>query len=222
MFSSKYIFETRRTRYWRYFQNTLFIFGLSLIFYSIFCLAFILVSKKSNESSQEAFFKRPPDLIVVYTGDLGRIPYAIKKAKEYKQSNIFITGVYSKNSVESLLKPLGVSEQLDRKLLNIDYLARNTVENVISTYRHLRMRKGIKRVLIISHDYHIMRIKLIINKLKTSQDKYDFYYSGVETDYSKWRSIKILYKEVFKLVRTWGFLSLWDPTSPHMELNSVN
>ncbi len=214
MFSSKYIFETRRTRYLRYLKNTLFTLLLSFVFYSICCVAFILVSKNENKLALEAFFKRPPDLIAVYTGDLGRIPYALKKAKEYKQSNIFITGVYSKNSVESLLRPLEVSEQVDSKLLNIDYLARNTVENVISTYRHLRTNKGIKKVLIISHDYHIMRIKLIINKLKTQQDKYDFYYSGIKTDYSKIRSIKILYKEVFKLVRTWGFLSLWDPTSP--------
>jgi len=217
MFSSKYIFETRRTRYLRYSQNTLFIFLLSLIVYSICCVVFILVSENENKHSLEAFFKRPPDLIAVYTGDVGRIPYALKKAKEYKQSNIFITGVYSKNSVETLLRPLEVSEQVDSKLLNIDYLARNTVENVISTYRHLRNTKGVKKVLIISHDYHIMRIKLIINELKTKQDEYDFYYSGIKTDYKKIRNIKILYKEVFKLVRTWGFLTLWDPTSPTID-----
>ena len=209
MFTSKYIFETQHTRYVRYASNIFFLFALASILYTILCVGFILGSNEESKSSLDNFFKSSPDMIAVFTGDIGRIPYAIKKAKEYNQSNIFITGVYSKNSVETLLRPLEVSNNLDPNMLTIDYTARNTVENVISTLRHLRERIETKKILIISHDYHIMRIKLIVDKLKTPEDKFDFYYSGVKTDYKNYNNIKKLFKEVFKYIRTYAFLLIW-------------
>lgn len=211
MFTSKYTFETKHTRYVRYTSNIFFLFSLASIFYTILCVGFVLGSNNESKMSLDKFFKSSPDMIAVFTGDVGRIPYAIRKAKEYNQSNIFITGVYSKNSVETLLRPLEVSNKLDRNMLIIDYNARNTVENVISTFRHLRESPATKKILIISHDYHIMRIKLIVEKLKTSQDKNDFYYSGVETNYKNWKNIKKLFKEVFKYIRTYVFLMFWIP-----------
>ncbi|MBL6988527.1 MAG: YdcF family protein [Bacteriovoracaceae bacterium] len=175
-----------------------------------------MFSVRENEEASDFFYRRPPDAIVVFTGDGGRIPYAIKKALEYKQENlnIFITGVYSKNTVETLLRPFKINKDIDLGHLEIDYTARNTVENVISTLRYLRGKKGLDKVLIISHDYHIMRIKLIMNKLKTAEDNYQFYYSGIKTDYKNLRNLKLLYKEVFKLIRTYGFLLFWTPETP--------
>ncbi|MBT3584543.1 MAG: DUF218 domain-containing protein [Halobacteriovoraceae bacterium] len=183
---------------------------ISFVAYSGFCLSFILVSDKEERTSTQALFKKPPELIVVFTGDSGRIPYALKKAEHYNQSNIFITGVYSKNSVETLLAPFKASNKLNYDLLKIDYLARNTVENVIATLRHLRDNQNLKKVLIVSHDYHIMRIKLLMTQLKSESDDFEFYYSGVKTDYKKMRNIKVLYKEVFKLIRAYIFISFWD------------
>lgn len=131
-------------------------------------------------------------------------------AKEFNQSNIFITGVYSKNSVNTLIQPLDLEGIVNPDLLNIDYLARNTVENVLATLQFLRSKNGINTVLIISSDYHIMRIKLILDKVKVKEDKYVFNYSGVPTNYSEMRSLKILYTEVFKYLRTYFFLLLWE------------
>lgn len=210
-FKKSYIFETAATRYKRYSLNMLFLSILGFLLYTISCFVFILVSTNENKVAQEAFFQRPPDLIVVFTGDAGRIPYAIDKAKQFPQSQIFITGVYSKNSIQTLLTPLqSNNEQIDPHMLEIDHLARNTVENVIATLRYLRSEKNLKTVLIVSHDYHIMRIKGIVNKLKMTDDPYEFYYSGVPTDYLNLRNLRILYKEVFKLVRTQLFLMLWE------------
>lgn len=169
------------------------------------------MARNSNQETLQTFYNRSPDLIVVFTGDSGRIPLAVKLAKKYKQSNIFITGVYSKNSVDSLLRPLHLGEGIDPNLLTIDYLARNTVENVLSTLRHLRERTGNKKIIVISHDYHVMRIKLIFNHLMEKSDDYKFYYYSVETDYSNFRNIKIMAKEVYKWIRTYGFLILWSP-----------
>ena len=211
MFSKKYIFETKRTRFFRYFQNSVFVFIVSIILYAIISLLFILTSRNYNQTTTQAFYNLSPDLIVVFTGDSGRIPLAIQVAKKYKTSNIFITGVYSKNSVDSLLRPYELDGSIDPNMLTIDYLARNTVENVISTLRHLRENKGNKRIIVISHDYHVMRIKLIFNKLLEKSDDIEINYYSVNTDFTNLRNIKIMAKEVYKWIRTYGFLLLWSP-----------
>jgi uncharacterized SAM-binding protein YcdF (DUF218 family) len=211
MFSRKYIFETKRTKFFRYFQNSVFVSIVSIILYAIVSLLFILTSRNYNETTRQAFYNLSPDLIVVFTGDSGRIPLAIQTAKKYKLSNVFITGVYSKNSVDSLLRPFKLDGSFDPNMLTIDYLARNTVENVISTLRHLRENKGNKRIIVISHDYHVMRIKLIFNKLLEKSDNFEINYYSVKTDFSNIRNIKIMAKEVYKWIRTYGFLLLWSP-----------
>lgn len=208
MFSSKYVFETQQTRYIRYFKNFIFIGILFFIFYSFSCMLFIVVSEKESQNSTSAFYKKPPDVIVIFTGDRGRIKYGLELAKKLNQQQVFITGVYSKNSAQSLLDLN--KAQLDSSFVEIDYLARNTVENALSTLRYLRKNKEFKKVIIVSHDYHIMRIKLIMSQVMSNDDQVEFYFQGLQTDYYKWRNIKILYKEVFKLIRTYGFLLLWD------------
>lgn len=210
MFGPKYIFETRGTRTLRYTRNTLaLLFSLSFI-YLIAGYFFILFSFNENNTSQQRFFKDSPDLIVIFTGQSGRIPYGMSLAKKYNQSNIFITGVYEKNSVQTLLAPLELEDKIDHNLLNIDYYARNTVENCLSTLRHLREKKGFKNILIVSHDYHIPRIKTIFHSIMAEDDDYKIYYSGVETDYTNWKNLKILYTEVYKYLRTYAFLMVWD------------
>lgn len=210
MFGPKYIFETRGTRTIRYTRNALLLlFSLSFI-YLVAGYFFVLYSINENDKSQEHFFKDAPDLIVIFTGQSGRIPYGISVAKNYNQSNIFITGVYEKNSVQTLLAPLELEDKIDHNLLDIDYYARNTVENCISTLRYLREKKGFKNILVISHDYHIPRIKTIFHSIMADDDDYEIYYSGVSTDYTEWRNLKILYTEVYKYLRTYAFLMIWD------------
>ena len=87
---SKYIFETQKTRTIRYLKNFTLTFFLSLFLYVISALFFIQIASSENQKSEKAFFKKPPDLIVVFTGDTGRIPYAIEKAIEYNQIIVYI------------------------------------------------------------------------------------------------------------------------------------
>jgi uncharacterized SAM-binding protein YcdF (DUF218 family) len=212
VFSSKYIFETRETKALRRLMN-FFIYSFLLGFiYLISGYFFILFSQNQNVKAKETFFKSAPDLITIFTGDSGRIPFGIKLAKKYKQSNIFITGVYVKNSVDSLLDSIELGKEIDPNLLEIDHFARNTVENCLSTLRYLRQKKGFKDILIISHDYHLPRIKTIFSEILSSDDDFNFYYMGVESDYSNWRNLKILYTEVYKYIRTYAFLMIWDQT----------
>ncbi len=208
------IFNENKRGITYYIKRVLLICSTLFILYSILCVVFIIVSHNKTQETNEHFFKKSPDLIATFTGDMGRISYTIQKALEFNESTkIFISGVYNKNSVATLFKLEKNSllqKQIDPNRFEIDYYARNTFENVISTLRYLRQNHGIKEVMVISNDYHIMRIQSIFNKLTTKDAPYKFYYFGIKTKYNNWRNIKILYKEVYKLIRTYMFLLLFD------------
>jgi uncharacterized SAM-binding protein YcdF (DUF218 family) len=211
MFGEKrYVFETSETRLSRRIRNFLLSLVSITIAYSIICLILLLVSKQENQTTKEKFYKTSPDIIVVFTGDTGRIPYAIKLAKQFKQSNILISGVNSRNNVDRILKDITLSSHINPNFLDIDYDAKNTYENVVRTLTFLREKNDIRNVLVISHDYHILRIKAIVKDKINKHDNFKFYFSGVNSNLSQFRSIKKIYKEVFKFFRTLAYLALGD------------
>jgi uncharacterized SAM-binding protein YcdF (DUF218 family) len=215
MLKRKYIFETKSTRATRVFQSVIIYFFVLFIVYSVSSISIILYSQSLNSNAVEAYYQNPPDLIVVFTGDKGRIPLALTKSTEYKQPNLFITGVYTSNTVDSILKlRKEYSKQINSNLIEIDYDARNTVENTISTLRYLRKKKNMKNVLIISHDYHILRIKMLLSQIMRTEEDYVFQFMGVNSYYKEIRTLKIVYKEVYKIIRTSIFLLLWDQETP--------
>lgn len=206
----KYVFETTHTRAVRRFKSFIYFSVSTFLLYSLTCLIILLVSKQENEVSKKTFFNKTPDIIVVFTGDIGRIPYALKLSKELKQPAVLISGVNNSNHVDILLKDINTESQIDPNFLELDYRPKNTFENVLNTLEYLRESKGLKEILIVSHDYHILRIKALINQMRRNDDPFNFYYSGVNSDYSKINNIKKLYKEVFKFFRTLAFVSLAD------------
>lgn len=210
---SKYVFESKTTKMYRHLQSMLIILVSLFATYSFVCSILLLDARNESKNAKASFVLTPPDLIVVFTGGPGRIEYAVKKAQEFKQPNVFITGVHEKNSVRTLINPIDPTVK-ETDHIELDYTARNTVENVVSTLRYLRNNRGLNKILIISSDYHIMRIKQIINTLVKEDDKFTFYFSAVSSNYLQFRNIKILYTEAFKLVRTKVFLMFWDQKSP--------
>lgn len=209
MFGRKYIFETRATRYKRIAVGCIAIAFFLFCSFVIFCAFLPYYGFKENERSDNAFYKRAPDLIAVYTGDVGRISQAIKMAKESDHSQILISGVNVRNTLKTFLDSYE-QEELESKMIEIDYFARNTYENVIYTLRYLRMQKVLGNVLIISSDYHIFRIQMLLSRLRSSDDNYKFYYQGIPKNYLSWRSMKILFKEGVKVLKTAAFLVTWD------------
>jgi uncharacterized SAM-binding protein YcdF (DUF218 family) len=161
-----------------------------------------------NEKSKVMLKNNDPDLIAVFTGDSGRIPMALKVARKYRKAAIFITGVDERNKIDDLIEP-GLGDS--KKKVEIDYMAKNTIENVISTLRYLHKNPGIKNILIITHDYHILRISLIMKKFLADNDDYQFYYSGIPTKFSELRNIRILSKEILKWIRTYFIFWIWSP-----------
>lgn len=209
---SKYVFESKSTKMYRHLQGMLILLVSVFVAYSFVCSILLLDARNETKNAKVSFVQTPPDLIVVFTGGPGRIEYAVKKAQEFKQPNVFITGVHEKNSVKTLINPIDPhTQEIDH--IELDYTARNTVENVVSTLKYLRNNRGLNKILIISSDYHIMRIKQIINTLSKDDDKFTFFYSAVPSNYLHLRNIKILYTETFKLVRTKIFLMFWDQKS---------
>ncbi|MDO9184310.1 MAG: YdcF family protein [Bacteriovorax sp.] len=208
---SKYVFESKTTKMYRHIQGMLILFLAIFLTYSFICSILLLDARNETKNAKTSFVQTPPDLIVAFTGGPGRIEYAIKKAQEFKQPNVFITGVHEKNSVKNLINSADTQET---EHIELDYTARNTVENVVNTLKYLRNNRGLNKILIISSDYHIMRIKQIINTLIKDDDKFVFYFSAVPSNYLNLRNIKILYTETFKLVRTKIFLMFWDQKSP--------
>lgn len=209
VFKSKYIFETKQTKFIRNLKNVLVLLLILVISYGILGMAMMKVAENEENISAKTLLNNPPQLIVVFTGDAGRIQRALEIAHKFNHDHIFITGVYSKNTIEGLLKVFEASQTVDANRFEIDYIASNTLENSISTFQYLRKNKNIKSVLIISNDYHIMRIKLIINSIKRPTDENHFYYHCVKTNFNTVRNWKIMAKEIYKLIRTYAFLALW-------------
>ncbi len=210
MFAKKYVFETTRTRYRRYISNFSLLFVALGVCYFLFSLYLVYFSKLQSNLTETSFYKKAPDLIVVFTGDKGRIPLSVELSKKYPSSKVFITGVYAKNTVDLLLRnSASPSEEVDSNQFEIDYLARNTVENVISMLRFIREKEGIQKVLIISSDYHLYRIQRIVNTLN-KEKKNLFYFLGTESSLNELRTFKILLMEVYKIIKAQAFLLLWD------------
>ena len=180
-------------------------------FVIILGLAILKTSSEENANTMNSFFQTSPDLIVVPTGDLGRIPKAVELAKKFSTSNIFITGVYKKNSVDMII-PKSDFDQIDLNLMEIDYWARNTIENVISTLKFIGTLNNTHKILIVSSDYHIYRLKMIFQHFtEDNQQNYQFYYFGVENSYRDVDNLIKLHKEIFKLIRGWLIMKLWTP-----------
>lgn len=216
MFTRKYIFETRTTRTKRFALSSIVLLLFILVAFILLCIYIPTFAERQNERTSQALYQRTPDVIAVFTGDIGRIDYTLKKAEQYPSAKVFITGVYAKNSLATLLKKQGKEISIDEYLIQeshhieIDYQARNTVENGLATINYLSKLKDPKTVLIISSDYHIFRISRIMEALKDNDAKYEFYYESIESDYNKTHNLHKLIKEVYKFFKAATFLLFWD------------
>lgn len=216
MFSKEYTFETKQTRFRRIAINLTFASFLVLVVFTIVCIYLPIFSKSNTLKSTEKYFQKAPDLITVFTGDHGRILKGIELAKKYPEAKFLISGVNLNNSFVNILNAQDLQDQSKEIIekqahqLEIDYQSRNTLENVISTFHYLRENPNYKNILVVSSDYHLYRIDMLINKLTEESDTFNFNFYGVQMDYSKWRNQKILIKEVVKVFRTFVFLVFWD------------
>lgn len=207
MLGRKYIFETKSTRLRRLSISGALAFAIVVALLVTFLIYIPIYAKMQKGRATGAFFQKSPDAIAVFTGDKGRIAYAMELLKNNPTSKLFISGVYASNSLQTLLNKQVSPETNTSELtspdmqVDLDYESKNTFENVRETVEYLKVNPEIKNILIISSDYHIMRIKLIFSHfLKDS--KQDFFYDSVPTNFTSWKNTKKLLMEALKLTRT--------------------
>lgn len=212
MFGRKYVFESKKTRIERIFFSVLFLLFLSTALFASFITYIPIYAKMQKGRSAGVFFQKSPDAIAVFTGDKGRIAYALEVLKKNPTSRLFISGVYAANSFETLMakqspnphNDLATSEDVQ---VDLDYESKNTFENVKETVEFLKKNPELNNVLIISSDYHILRIKMIFTHLM-QDSKIKFYFDSIPTDFSSWREVKKLLKESVKIARTFVLLKI--------------
>ena len=212
MLGKKYTFESKSTRVRRLLASGSFISVITLGLILTFIVYIPIYAKMQKGRAAGAFFQKSPDAIAVFTGDKGRISYALDLLKKNPSSKLFISGVYATNSFQTLLNKQA-SETLAQELQNegtqvdLDYDSKNTFENVRETVEFLKLNPGLNKVLIISSDYHIMRINLIISHYMDDSTP-EFYFDSVITKYSDWNDVKKLLKEAVKIFRTFFLLKI--------------
>jgi len=206
MLGKKYVFETKSTRLRRLAFSGILMTFVSLALVMTFVIYIPMYAKHQKTKASGAFFQKSPDAIAVFTGDKGRISYAMELLKKNPTSKLFISGVYAANSFETLLNkqvdPHTGKELASTDLqIDLDYESKNTFENVKGTINFLKSNPELTNVLIISSDYHIMRVNIIISHFLTDS-KTQFYYDSVPSSYTSWRETRKLLKEALKIART--------------------
>ena len=213
MLGRKYTFETKSTRLRRLLISGAFLSGLGIALMVTFIIYIPIYAKMQKGRANGAFFQKSPDAIAVFTGDKGRIAYAMELLKKNPTSKLFISGVHAANSFQTLLAKQSIpttTEELSAAgmQVDLDYESKNTFENVRETVQYLKANPDLEKVLIISSDYHIMRVKLIISHFMDGSKK-EFYFDSVPNSYTSWKETRKLLKEAVKIMRTFVILKIF-------------
>ncbi len=212
MLGRKYTFESKSTRLRRLFLSGALVTLLISVLFATFIIYIPIYAKMQKGRSAGAFFQKSPDAIAVFTGDKGRIAYAMELLKKNPTSKLFISGVYAANSFQTILNKQsapGTNEELSAPSMQVDldYESKNTFENVRETVNYLKLNPEIKKVLVISSDYHIMRVNLIMSHFISSSNT-EFYFDSVPNNYTSWKETRKLLKEAVKIARTFVILKV--------------
>ena len=213
MLGKKYTFESKKTRIRRLLISGAFLFIVSFGVIVSFIIYIPIYAKMQKGRAAGAFYQKSPDAIAVFTGDSGRIAYALELLKKNPSAKLFISGVHAANSFKSLIEkqdgPVTGGEVVNNvgMQVDLDYKSKNTFENVRETATFLKNNPGFNKVLIISSDYHIMRIKLIISH-ELSGEKPELYFDSVTNSYTTWNDVKKLLMEAVKISRTFFLMKV--------------
>lgn len=107
---------------------------------------------------------RPPfapqaDGIVVLTGGAERIGDGIRLLEEKRARRLFISGVNIQVSAEQLRRAWPGHEASFECCIDLDFRARNTIENAQESAEWVR-KHGFRSVILVTASYHMPRAKL--------------------------------------------------------------
>jgi uncharacterized SAM-binding protein YcdF (DUF218 family) len=205
IFSRKYTFESRKTRARRFLLNAgVVLFGVGLV-YGTFVATILVVARGERERWAGGLFQKNPDALVVFTGDAGRLARAIELHKKWPEAQLLISGVHGANSLRTLVAGQADAEAILHAPTHVelDYEALDTMGNVRETLEHLGPKA--QNLLVVTSDYHVMRVRMIFDTLPTPH-RPSVFYEGLATRYDSWKQVKKLLLESAKIVRVWVLL----------------
>ena len=97
MLGKKYTFESKKTRIRRLLISGAFLFIVSFGVIVSFIIYIPIYAKMQKGRAAGAFYQKSPDAIAVFTGDSGRIAYALELLKKNPSAKLFISGVHAAN-----------------------------------------------------------------------------------------------------------------------------
>lgn len=210
LFNRKYVFETKSTRMRRLLLSAATVSLVTFVFTVTFICYIPVYAKMQKGRAAGAFYQKSPDAIAVFTGDRGRIAYALEILKKNPSTKLLISGVYSANSVQSLIERQGdpiQDQDVASMQVDLDYESKNTFQNVRETVVFIRNHPKLNNILVISSDYHIMRVRMILSHF-LELDKPEIYFDSVVHDYTSWDNVRKLLKEAVKIGRTFFVLKI--------------
>jgi uncharacterized SAM-binding protein YcdF (DUF218 family) len=139
------------------------------------------------------------DNVVVLTGEKCRIPHALRSIEINKPRSIFISGVNEKTTLNDILGINLLEYNIVYPKKDVSFIlgkrAKNTFENAIEINEWVK-KNGIKKILLITSDYHMRRSILEI-KHKTKDLEIVPYASKSEFGF---RFLKNCLKEFHKTI----------------------
>jgi uncharacterized SAM-binding protein YcdF (DUF218 family) len=147
--------NTPSSPFWRLF------FAAPLCALVIFLGGFIFFA--ANLNSKENINISQADAIVALTGGSDRIADAVELLANNKGKRLLISGVNLSTSVERLSQIAPLHRDFFACCIDIDYAARNTVENAIETRRWVEER-GINSLIVVTSNYHMPRAMIELQR----------------------------------------------------------
>lgn len=92
----------------------------------------------------------PDDTIFVLTGDMRRIPFAMRTVKQYPDTNIYIIGAGANTAIIDSTRPITVESE-----------SKSTYQNALAI-RKIVEKTGLDRIVIVTTEDHMNRAEYLI------------------------------------------------------------
>jgi uncharacterized SAM-binding protein YcdF (DUF218 family) len=130
------------------------LFDLLLLAVVLLLIGFLLFADSLEREHRDP--ERSADGIAVLTGGVSRIDEAMKLLARHKAKRLLITGVNRTTTTEELKQLSSQGDQYFSCCVDIDYEARNTIDNATETSQWVaRHRYG--SVIVVTSNYHMPR-----------------------------------------------------------------
>ncbi len=138
---------------------------LDLVHFAWDCRAF-MEGEDGDVARLDALPVSPDEAIVVLTGDSGRIPKAFEILRRRRSPWLIISGANKKVALAELVNQQGDSSTNIHEVWQrvvMESRSNSTVDNAVESHQLLTERK-MKRVILVTSDYHMVRTLKIFNR----------------------------------------------------------